>query len=193
MKCNRHYDVRYQGTFCTMKSQFCSNSGNSDINFVNTYSNNGACGVRIFVVCWSSRKRICRRSKMADSHSEGVRRWHIRTEHYNKLGARGGESIQRSSNKMPLSFRTTKLDSKIGSHRIDPGGEEAEGGLAGTSGSVTARYINRKPYTGIVLPGWSQLTVALQSPVSSYNAPITNFAFVFCTRRYNFATGEYED
>lgn len=114
-----------------MKSQFCSNSGNSDINFVNTYSNNGACGVRIFVVCWSSRKRICRRSKMADSHSEGVRRWHIRTEHYNKLGARGGESIQRSSNKMPLSFRTTKLDSKIGSHRIDPGGEEAEGGACG--------------------------------------------------------------
>lgn len=133
-----------------MKSQFCSKSGNSDINFVNTYPNNAACRVRIFVVCWSSRKRICRRSKMADSHGEGVRRWHIRTEHYNKLGARGGgESIQRSSNKMPLSFRTTKLDSKIGSHMIEPEGEEAEEGrgLAGTSGSLTARYINRKPYT----------------------------------------------
>lgn len=119
---------------------------------------------------------------MADSHSEGVRRWHIRTEHYNKLGARGGgESIQRSSNKMPLSFRTTKLDSKIGSHMIEPGGEEAEGGLAGTSGSVTARYINRKPYTEHRNRVAWLVAVNRRAARLPFrpNAPITNFAFVF--------------
>lgn len=81
------------------------------------------------------------------------------------LVRREGGGYTRSSNKMPLSFRTTKLDSKIGSHKDKPGGERR--GKGGTSDSVTARYINRKPYTKHRnRVAWSQLTIALQSPVS---------------------------
>lgn len=65
-----------------MKSQFFFNRENSDINFVNTYPNNGARRVRIFVVC---RSRV---------ENASVQKWRIVTtrvsdggaEHYNKLG-----------------------------------------------------------------------------------------------------------